>query len=275
MRTLRGCRLLILPFLLSPSGVSLAQSVPPPTAVQLTAAPNCAGGGSGTDLYALTWTNGAAYDSIEIRDNGEGIDVLPGGTTSYCWGSIGVVAGAPKLGVIGVQGGVASAEALSNEVSTCSAAYTTQVATPAPGHDFPNDPLFDSQWHSHNFGQVSPVKDIDLDLPRAWSIIAGCENVVVALIDGGVDWNHPDLNMQLLPGYNFQDAPNGHDLGGLDPYSQAPLPRGIRASAPPATRTSARRGPRRRLHTAPTPAGSSRQLGTTASGLPESLEARG
>ena len=56
----------------------------------------------------------------------------------------------------------------------------------------PNDPSFDSQWGLHNTGQSIGIVDADTDAPEAWDITTG-NNTVIAVIDTGVDYNHPDL----------------------------------------------------------------------------------
>ncbi len=69
----------------------------------------------------------------------------------------------------------------------------------------PNDPRYNEQWHYHNTGQQSGTVDADIDLPEAWDITKGSSEVVVAIIDQGVDYTHPDLaaNMWSGIGYNF------------------------------------------------------------------------
>ena len=69
----------------------------------------------------------------------------------------------------------------------------------------PNDPQFSSQWHYHNTGQQSGTADKDIDLPEAWEIEKGNSNVIVAIIDGGIQINHPDIlgNLWSGIGYNF------------------------------------------------------------------------
>ena len=75
---------------------------------------------------------------------------------------------------------------------------------------FPNDPNFDQQWALHNIGQPHPMggggnsfgtPDADIDAPEAWGISTN-SNIIVAVIDTGVDYNHPDLkaNMWINPG---------------------------------------------------------------------------
>jgi len=59
----------------------------------------------------------------------------------------------------------------------------------------PNDPGYSDQWHYHNTGQQAGTADCDIDLPEAWDIEKGSSDVIVAVIDGGVEHTHPDLNM--------------------------------------------------------------------------------
>jgi PKD repeat protein len=69
----------------------------------------------------------------------------------------------------------------------------------------PNDPRFNEQWHYNNTGQQGGTPDADIDLPEAWDIIRGNTNVVVAVIDDGIQHTHPDLAANIWPGigYNF------------------------------------------------------------------------
>jgi subtilisin family serine protease len=73
----------------------------------------------------------------------------------------------------------------------------------------PNDPQYSNQWHYHNTGQQNGNIDADIDLPEAWDIEKGHTNVVVAIIDDGVQYDHPDLAANMWQnaaghyGYNF------------------------------------------------------------------------
>jgi len=69
----------------------------------------------------------------------------------------------------------------------------------------PNDPMYSTQWHYHNTGQQGGTPDADIDLPEAWDIEKGNSNVIVSIVDGGIQTNHPDLaaNMWSGIGYNF------------------------------------------------------------------------
>jgi len=92
----------------------------------------------------------------------------------------------------------------------------------------PNDTHFSRLWGLHNTGQdvnsVSGTADADIDAPEAWDIITGSSSVVVAVIDGGVDYNHPDLSANIwtntgeINGNGIDDDVNGYidDIRGWD-----------------------------------------------------------
>jgi serine protease len=70
----------------------------------------------------------------------------------------------------------------------------------------PNDEYYNFQWH---YPQI--------DLPQAWDVTTGNSNVVVAVIDTGVLSDHPDLQGQLVAGYDFiRDPENAGDGDGID-----------------------------------------------------------
>ncbi len=72
------------------------------------------------------------------------------------------------------------------------------------GTSTPNDTYFANQW--------GPQK---IAAPDAWAIEAGERNIIVAVIDSGVDYTHNDLSANYLPGgYDFVDDDN-------DPYPAA------------------------------------------------------
>src|SRR5579859_7256753 len=61
----------------------------------------------------------------------------------------------------------------------------------------PNDPFFPQQWNLQNTGQNGGTPGADIHATQAWSITKGNSNVVVAVIDSGVDYTHPDLAGQI------------------------------------------------------------------------------
>ena len=82
----------------------------------------------------------------------------------------------------------------------------------------PNDARFDELWGMHNTGQTGGVDDADIDAPEAWDISKGSRDVVVGVIDTGVDYNHPDLtaNMWVNPGEIAGDGIDNDNNGFID-----------------------------------------------------------
>ena len=57
-----------------------------------------------------------------------------------------------------------------------------------------NDPSLGMQWHYNNPGTMRrSVEGADINLFEAWKTTAGDPAVIVAVMDGGVQWDHPDL----------------------------------------------------------------------------------
>lgn len=82
-----------------------------------------------------------------------------------------------------------------------------------------NDPYYSRyQWHYDNTGQFGFRKGIDMKLQEAWDNygIFGNDQVIVAIIDGGVQYDHPDLkdnmwvNEDEIPGNGKDDDGNGY-----------------------------------------------------------------
>lgn len=65
----------------------------------------------------------------------------------------------------------------------------------------PNDPLFSDQWSLANTGQREGKTEADISALNAWAKTKGSEKVVVAVLDSGVQYTHPDLlnNMWVRP----------------------------------------------------------------------------
>ncbi len=83
----------------------------------------------------------------------------------------------------------------------------------------PNDTRFAEQWDKHNTGQTGGTPDADIDAPEAWDITHGGltaqnDTIVVAIVDGGQQIDHPDLdtwrNWAEIPGNGIDDDNNGY-----------------------------------------------------------------
>ena len=64
----------------------------------------------------------------------------------------------------------------------------------------PNDPMFPRQWALQNTGQTGGSATVypDIGAVAAWDITTGSSAVVVAVIDTGVDYTHPDLAANIF-----------------------------------------------------------------------------
>ena len=79
-------------------------------------------------------------------------------------------------------------------------------------------------WGLHNDGQENGVAGADIDAERGWSVRTNAEDIIVAVIDSGIDYTHPDLaenmwtNPGEIPGNNIDDDGNGFvdDVHGYD-----------------------------------------------------------
>jgi len=89
---------------------------------------------------------------------------------------------------------------------------------------YPNDPSLSELWGLNNTGQTGGTPGADISAPEAWDLTTGSSSVVVAVIDTGVDYTHPDLSANIwnnpgeIPGNGIDDDGNGwvDDVHGID-----------------------------------------------------------
>ena len=85
----------------------------------------------------------------------------------------------------------------------------------ATARQIPNDAYFSSQWAMDNTQQTGGRQDADIDAPETWSIQTGSRNIIVAVLDSGVN-SHPDLVSNLftnpaeIPNNGVDDDNNGY-----------------------------------------------------------------
>ena len=98
----------------------------------------------------------------------------------------------------------------------------------------PNDPEFPYQWGLKNTGQ-SPAygkSGADIKAQNAWGTTTGSSAVIIAVVDTGVDYSHPDLaaniwtNSGEIPNNRIDDDRNGYvdDVRGWNFYSKTNNP---------------------------------------------------
>ena len=105
-----------------------------------------------------------------------------------------------------------------------------QKATRAAASGEPDDPGFAYQWHYRNLGagnygfenlndnQAGAEAGCDVNAVEAWKTCVGDPSIIVAVLDEGVMYTHPDLapNMWCNPGETSQGAKADGDGNGYD-----------------------------------------------------------
>lgn len=105
-----------------------------------------------------------------------------------------------------------------------------QKPTRSAANSEPNDPGFTSQWHYRNLGEgnydfenlnnnkVGAKAGCDVNALEAWKTCKGDPSIIVAILDEGVMYTHPDLaaNMWCNPGESVQGAQTDGDGNGYE-----------------------------------------------------------
>jgi subtilisin family serine protease len=84
----------------------------------------------------------------------------------------------------------------------------------------PNDTYFDSQWHLGYSGELTNVvSTANISAPDAWDIEMGNPDITIAIVDDGMDVNHPDLSGKIRAKHDFlgndEDVGNNGDDAGI------------------------------------------------------------
>jgi subtilisin family serine protease len=97
----------------------------------------------------------------------------------------------------------------------------------------PDDVAFGELWGMNNTGQSGGAADIDINAPEAWDLTTGSNSSgVIAVIDTGVDYNHPDLAANIwtnpgeIAGNGLDDDHNGYvdDVHGINAITNSGNP---------------------------------------------------
>jgi subtilisin family serine protease len=76
------------------------------------------------------------------------------------------------------------------------------LVLPVSPRFIPDDPLYSEEWHLDNTGQGGRLEGVDINAPLAWDYATGA-GILIAVLDSGVQLDHPDL--QVVAGYDYID----------------------------------------------------------------------
>ncbi len=138
---------------------------------------------------------------LEFNFAAQGVAHVRAGTTRVrgLWGM-------PGYDLVSVPKGSSAEQAMRRYLADPSVSYVE------PDHAvrawvLPDDPLFGQQWALRNTGQSGGTPGADIGAADAWTVTTGGPDVLVAVVDTGVDYEHPDLapNMWSKLGWNFAE----------------------------------------------------------------------
>ncbi|MEE9391340.1 MAG: S8 family serine peptidase [Planctomycetota bacterium] len=81
----------------------------------------------------------------------------------------------------------------------------------------PNDTHYPLQWHLDNTGQVPGTPGADINIAPAWAATCGSSTIGIAVIDSGIDSDHPEFAGRIDPN-GFDYVNNDSDPEAVDPH---------------------------------------------------------
>jgi subtilisin family serine protease/C1A family cysteine protease len=147
-----------------------------------------------TTTGSISVSSNPSGATIYLNGVGQGGVVTPATLSSISAGSHAI-----RLTKSGYQDWNGAASVTAGQTTTVSATLTPSGSG---GQVIPNDPYFSYLYGLHNTGQTGGTADADIDAPEAWTLTTGSSSVIVAVVDTGVDYNHPDLASNCVTGYN-------------------------------------------------------------------------
>ena len=119
-----------------------------------------------------------------------------------------------QLAVLRVSGGdIESAACVLDASGLIEEVHKNYIFTPEAT---PDDPLFAAQWYLEN-----------ISIEEAWEQTRGSDEIVIAVVDTGVDAEHPDLAERIIAGWNVHDENDDFD----DVYGHGTRVAGVLAAA--------------------------------------------
>jgi subtilisin family serine protease len=116
----------------------------------------------------------------------------------------------PYLEHVTLPAGASVEDAIVQYMSDPNVAYAEPNYIRKASQLIPNDNYFNQQWALQNTGLFNGTPGADIKAPEAWIITTGLGNITVAVLDTGIDYDHPDLvgNIWINTG---EICPNGID----------------------------------------------------------------
>lgn len=121
---------------------------------------------------------------------------------------------APDIEHVRLPEGLSVRDAIAAYMSDPNVLYAEPNYIRHAAETVPDDPFFNLQWSLQNTGQsVNWTRGADIKATDAWDISKGSEQVIIAFLDTGIDYNHPDLTGNIWLNI-VEDPNNGMDDDG-------------------------------------------------------------